>query len=238
MGKVTYHTAVVPFGTDRMQCLNNKITAAFMITESASPHQMRCPQPIGLGIPDLATRTAQQRIKLALTAIHSRGLEGQTLRWCLRMVQGATGRFPWESTSFWIPPIVNGFVEAVTQSLQEVGLLIRTSSPLFPQTDGEPDAGSYELGISLEAPIAQRIRLVQHMANGHRVSKASLENLQRHRAALTLRGLGDHLLNTPRRPLVARSRKPLWTTCLSSKDAKPLELYTSISDGTGNKVPQ
>ncbi len=71
MGKVTYHTAVVPFGTDRTQCLNNKITAAFMITESASPHQMRCPQPIGLGIPDLVTRTAQQRIKLALTAIRA-----------------------------------------------------------------------------------------------------------------------------------------------------------------------
>ena len=179
MGKVTYHTAVVPFGTDRMQCLNNKITAAFMITESASPHQMRCPQPIGLGIPDLATRTAQQRIKLAMTAIHSKGLEGQSLRWCLRMVQGATGRFPWEATSFWVPPAVNGFVEAVTQSLQEVDLLIRTSSSLFPQSDGEPDAGSYELGISLEAPIAQRIRLVQHMANGRRVSKATLENLQR-----------------------------------------------------------
>ena len=90
MGKVTYHTAVVPFGSDRMQCLNNKITAAFMITESASPHQMRCPQPIGLGIPDLATRTAQQRINLAITALHSRGMEGQALRWCLRTVQGAT----------------------------------------------------------------------------------------------------------------------------------------------------
>ena len=236
MGKVTYHTAVVPFGTDRMQCLNNKITAAFMITESTSPHQMRCPQPIGLGIPDLATRTAQQRINLALTAIHSRGLEGQSLRWCLRMVQGATGRFPWESASFWVPPMVNGFVEAVTQSLQEVDLIIRTSSSLFPHTDGEPDAGSYELGISLAASIAQRTRLVQHMANGHKVSKASLENLQRQRAALTLRGLGGHLLDEPRRPLVARSRSPLWTTCLSSKVAKPLDVYTSISDGTGNKV--
>ncbi len=77
---------------------------------------------------------------------------------------------------------------------------------------------------------------MQHMANGHRVSKASLENLQRQRPTLKLRGLGDQLLDAPRRPLVARSRKPLWTTCLSPKDAKPLDLYTSISDGTGNKV--
>ncbi len=77
---------------------------------------------------------------------------------------------------------------------------------------------------------------MQHMANGRRVSKASLEILQRQRATLRLSGLGDHLLAEPRRPLVARSRKPLWTTCLSPRDAKPLDLYTSISDGTGNKV--
>ena len=236
MGKVTYHTAVVPFGSDRMQCLNNKITAAFMITESASPHQMRCPQPIGLGIPDLATRTAQQRINLAITALHSRGMEGQALRWCLRTVQGATGRFPWEAAAFWVPPAVNGFVEAVTQSLQEVDLLIRTSSSLFPQKDGEPDEGSYELGISLDAPVAQRIRLVQHMANGHRVSKATLENLERQRTTLTLRGLEKHLLEVPRRPLAARSRHPLWTTRQSLHPAATLAQYTSISDGTGNKV--
>ena len=236
MGKVTYHTAVVPFGSDRMQCLNNKITAAFMITESASPHQMRCPQPIGLGIPDLATRTAQQRINLAITALHSRGMEGQALRWCLRTVQGATGRFPWEAAAFWVPPAVNGFVGAVTQSLQEVDLLIRTSSSLFPQKDGEPDEGSYELGISLDAPVAQRIRLVQHMANGHRVSKATLENLERQRTTLALRGLEKHLLEVPRRPLAARSRHPLWTTRQSLHPAATLAQYTSISDGTGNKV--
>ena len=242
MGKVTYHTAVVPFGTDRMQCLNNKITAAFMITESASPHQMRCPQPMGLGIPDLATRTAQQRINLALTALHSQGMEGQALRWCLRMVQGATKRFPWEAAAFWVPPAVNGFVEAVTQSLQEVDLLIRTSSLLFPQADGEPDAGSLELGISLEAPVAQRVRVVQHMANGHVVSKATLENLQRQRPTLARRGLATHLLDKPRRPLVARSRHPLWTTRLALDGLEQpirsvaLEQYTSVSDGTGNKV--
>jgi len=236
MGKVTYHTAVVPFGVDRMQCLNNKITAAFMITESASPHQMRCPQPIGLGIPDLATRTAQQRINLAIAALHSRGMEGQALRWCLRTVQGVTGRFPWEAAAFWVSPAVNGFVEAVTQSLQEVDLLIRTSSSLFPQKDGEPDEDSYELGISLDAPVAQRIRLVQHMANGHRVSKATLENLERQRTTLALRGLERHLLEVPRRPLVARSRHPLWTTRQSLVPAVTLAQHTSISDGTGNKV--
>jgi hypothetical protein len=33
-GLVTYHTAVVPFGPAIMACLNDKITAAFRITES------------------------------------------------------------------------------------------------------------------------------------------------------------------------------------------------------------
>jgi hypothetical protein len=38
-GLVTYHTAVVPFGPAIIARLNDKITAAFRITESASPHQ-------------------------------------------------------------------------------------------------------------------------------------------------------------------------------------------------------
>jgi hypothetical protein len=105
-----------------MASLNDKITAAFKITESASPHQMRCPQAMGLGIPDLVTRTAQQRINLALRVFHSNNMEGQALRWCLRVEQGTRSRFPWEMTSFWVPPGVNGFVEAVAHSLQALGV--------------------------------------------------------------------------------------------------------------------
>jgi hypothetical protein len=74
---VTYHTAVVPFGPDIMASLNDRITAAFKITESASPHQMRCEFPIGLNIPDLLTRTAQQRINLALGALTPITLKGK-----------------------------------------------------------------------------------------------------------------------------------------------------------------
>jgi hypothetical protein len=37
-GLVTYHTAVVPFGPAIIASLNDKITTAFRITESASPH--------------------------------------------------------------------------------------------------------------------------------------------------------------------------------------------------------
>jgi hypothetical protein len=71
LGLVSYHVTVVPFSPDRMATLNNKITEAFKITAAASPHQMRCPQPIGLGIPDMTLRAAQTRIQLALTTLQA-----------------------------------------------------------------------------------------------------------------------------------------------------------------------
>ena len=48
-----------------------------------------------------------------------------------------------------MPPKVNGFVEAVSQSLQAVGLLIRTMSPLFAFDSRAGPDDSYELGSSV-----------------------------------------------------------------------------------------
>ena len=235
MGMVTYHTAVVPFGPDIMASLNDRITAAFKITESASLHQMRCDFPIGLNIPDLITRTAQQRINLALGALHSNNIEGQALRWCLRAVQGKS-RFPWEATSFWVPKRVSGFIEAVSSSLQAVGLIIRTMSPLF-AVDGSlaPDV-SYELGISLAAPVAHRWQIVHHMYDRRRVSKPTLATLLRQRSALEASGLAKYLLTTHRQPLVELSKQPLWTRETPPQSIPDLPPFTSISDGTGNGV--
>ena len=234
-GLVTYHTAVVPFGPEVIASLNDKITAAFRITESASPHQMRCPQPIGLGIPDLVTRTAQQCINLALGALHSNNMEGQALRWCLRTIQGRS-RFPWEATSFWVPPKVNGFVEAVSHSLQAVGLLIRTMSPLFPSDNGTNPDDSYELGINLSAPVAHRRRIAHHMHDRSRVSKPTLDNLRKQRSVLTTSGLAQHLLDTQRQPLVRLSRQSLWTCEVLEQPVPELSPFVSISDGTGNRA--
>ncbi len=233
MGMISYHTAVVPFSPDVMASLNDKITMAFRITESASPHQMRCPQPMGLGIPDLATRTAKLRINLALGTLHSNNMEGQALRWCLRSVQGRS-RFPWEASSFWVPPKINGFVEAVSQSLQMVGLLIRTMSPLFTFDNSTGSDVSDELGISLLASPAHRRRLVYHMHDRSKVSQPSLDVLRRQRPALQSSGLAQHLLDPHRRPLVQLSRQPLWTTASMQQPATELEPFASISDGTGN----
>jgi hypothetical protein len=129
MGLVSYHATIVPFSPDRMATLNNKITEALKITAEASPHHMRCPQPVGLGIPDMTLRAAQTRIQLALTTLHSSNMEGQALRWCLRVIQlrSAAGCFPWEDATFWHPPAVQGFAEAVSQSLQQV--VLRRSPP-------------------------------------------------------------------------------------------------------------
>ena len=233
MGMISYHTAVVPFSPDIMASLNDKITMAFRITESASPHQMRCPQPMGLNIPDLVTRAAKLRLDLALGALHSNNMEGQALRWCLRLVQGRS-RFPWEATSFWVPPKVNGFVEAVSQSLQAVGLLIRTMSPLFAFDSRTGPDSSYELGISLLASPAHRMRLVYHMHDRSRVSQPSLNTLRRQRPTLQSSGLAQHLLEPHRQPLVQLSRQPLWTTASLEQPATELDPFTSISDGTGN----
>jgi hypothetical protein len=190
---------------------------------------------MGLNIPDLVTRTAQQRINLALGALHSQNLEGQALRWCLRVVQGRS-RFPWEATSFWVPPKVNGFVEAVSQSLQVVGLLIRTMSPLFSvDSNAGPDV-SYELGISLSASPAHRMRLVHHMHDRSRVSKPSLDTLYGQRRALQSSGLAQHLSEPHRQPLVELSRQPLWTKSSLPQPVPTLPPFTSISDGTGGRA--
>ncbi len=237
LGLVTYHTAVVPFGPAVIACLNDKITAAFRISESASPHQMRCPPPVGLGIPDLVTRTvtAQQRINLALGALHSNNMDGQALRWCLRAVQGRS-RFPWETTSFWVPPKVNGFVEAVSNSLQAVGLVIRTLSPLFAVEEHSGVETSYELGINLAAPVAHRMRLAYHMHDRSRVSAPTFDILGKQRSALTASGLAQHVLDSPRNGLAPLSRHPLWSSEPSQQTVPELEPFTSISDGTGNRA--
>ena len=237
LGLVSYHVTVVPFSPDRMATLNNKITEAFKVTAAASPHQMRCPQPIGLGIPDMTLRAAQTRIQLALTTLHSNNMEGHALRWCLRAIQlrSASGCFPWEDTTFWCPPAVQGFVEAVSQSLQQVDLRIRTVSSLFRPCRASPTP-TFEQGVRLETPLWMRRLIQQYMHNRKLSSGTSLHHLDCHRRALSSLGAGPYLLDVPRGELPPLTRTELWTDKVVPRSAVQLPANVSISDGTGNGV--
>ena len=164
-------------------------------------------------------------------------MEGQALRWCLRAIQlrSAPGCFPWEDTTFWCPPAVQGFVEAVSQSLQQVDLRIRTVSPLF-QPLRASSGPTFEQGVSLETPLWMRRLVQQFMHNRKLSSGTSLQHLEWHRRELESRGAGPYLLDTPRGELPALTRTELWTDKVVPRSAVQLPANVSISDGTGNGV--
>ena len=155
VGLMNYHMGVVPFSRAHSTILNNKVTMALKNTKAASPHQLRCEQPIGVAAPDLSLSAAQIKIQLALNIVHSNDQEGQALRWCLRSVKlhSKSRAFPWENVFLWQSAKKPGFVDAVAQSLHQIGLCIRTDSALFRRDDPSQCLPlSFEQRRSLRAP--------------------------------------------------------------------------------------
>jgi hypothetical protein len=239
VGLTNYHMGVVPFSRAQSTILNNKVTMALKNTKAASPQQLRCKQPIGVAAPDLSLSAAQIKVQLALNILHSNDQEGQALRWCLRAVQihSKSRAFPWEDVFLWQSAKQPGFIDAVAQSLQQVGLCIRTDSALFKVNEPSQSLPpSFEQGIDIAAPVAAREAIAQYMNNKRLVSDRSFGGLRRHAAELVKRGLGQHVLTAPRPGLTPISRTPLWESITVDTTETQLAEYTSISDGTGNGV--
>ncbi len=238
-GLTDYHSGVVPFTREQMAHINNKVTMALKgAPKTSSPHQIQCARPIGLGGPDLTLSAGQVRVQLALKVLHSDDQEGQVLRACLGTVQrySRERRFPWASVFTCPAGTTRGFVEAVSDTLQLASLCIRTVSDLFPEPAGgdATGGGSYELGLSIDTPIAARTAIAQHL--NVKGSDKSLASLAWHRASLTARGYGQHLLTTPRPGMTAITRTPLWESIEVDATRNDLPEYTAVSDGTGNGV--
>jgi hypothetical protein len=239
VGLTNYHMGVVPFSRAQSTVLNNKVTMALKNTAAASPQQLRCQPPIGISAPDLSLSAAQIKVQLALNILHSNDQEGQALRWCLRSVQlhSNSRAFPWEDVFLWQSAKKPGFVDAVAQSLQQIGLCIRTDSALFEvEESSQCPSLSFERGIDVAAPVADREAIAQYMNNKRLVSDRSFEGLRRHAAELEKRGLGQHVLTVPRPGLTPLSRTPLWESLIVDTTETQLAEYTTISDGTGNGV--
>ena len=127
MGILNYYLPPVPYSVAQLASINNLVTNAFRTSAEASAHHLRLPQPFGCDVPDVELQTAKLRIQLALRVLHSRDMEGQTLRWCLGVIQRTRKLpdFPW-STLYTPPPgQPSSFADAVTTSLQHVHLWFR-----------------------------------------------------------------------------------------------------------------
>jgi hypothetical protein len=160
MGILNYYLPPVPYSVAQLATINNLVTNAFRISQEASVHHLRLPQPMGCNVPDVELQTAKLRIQLALRMLHSRDMEGQFLRWCLGVIQRVRKLpdFPWSTLRSPPPGQPSSFVDGVTTSLQHARLCIRTDSPMYPcgATMLEPH---WERGLRADTPAWAREEL-------------------------------------------------------------------------------
>ena len=231
MGLVNYHTAVVPFTTQQMAWLNNKICEALKLCAAASPHLLRCAAPLGLSIPDVELAAGQQRVNLAMRILHSDRLEGQTLRWCLRAAQDARklSSFLWSDLHLHRPLRHSSFIDAVAQSLQQTGLRIRTDLSLFHPTVARQL--SWQDFLEANTPPWASDLVTKHLPQ-----LASEMSLARKRMQPVFADVRDYIRTTPRDDSVSWSRTELWSEFETPFDSPTLPHGISISDGTGDKA--
>ena len=205
MGLVNYHTAVVPFSTQQLAWLNNKICDALKPVAAASPHHLRCSAPLGLNIPDVELAAAQLRLNLAMRVLHSDRLEGQTLRWCLRAAQDSRKlpSFLWSDLHLHRPTHSSSFIDAVAQSLQQTGLRIRTDLSLFPSASARPL--NWPDFLEAHTPPWASDLVAKHMPD-----LASESRLAQTRLRPIFADVCEYIRATPRDELLDWSHTELW----------------------------
>ena len=234
MGILNYYLPPVPYSVAQLDTINNLVTNAFRTSAATSTRQLRLPQPLGCNVPDVELQTAELRIQLALRMLHSRDMEGQTLRWCLGVIQRTRKLpdFPWSTLRTPPPGQPSSFVDAVTTSLQHVHLCIRTDSPMYPC--GTTMLGfHWERGLRTDTPAWAREELAGLLRN---FPSATYQDLLYRRNWPKFRDLQHHFTDTPISDLPEFTRSPLWRSKELPFQTDPLPRFTAISDGTGDGV--
>ena len=190
-------------------------------------------QPIGYNVPDVELQTATIRIQLGLRMLHARDMEGQTLRWCLRAIQESRQQpdFPWSTLRTPPPDARSSFADAVTTSLQQVHLCIRTDSTLYP--DRPSQECHWERGLIHTTPAWAREALALLL---RRLQHPTCADLQHRRNWPKFRDLQRFFADTPSPDLPPITRIPLWRHFTTPFGGPPVPSYAAISDGTGDGV--
>ena len=233
MGIINYYAPPVPYSSTQLATINNLVSNAFRIGPANSVHQARMPQPIGYNVPDVELQTATIRIQLGLRMLHARDMEGQTLRWCLRAIQESRHLpdFPWSTLRTPPPGARSSFADAVTTSLQQVHLCIRTDSTLYP--DRPSQECYWEQGLIHTTPAWVREALALLLRH---VQCPTWEDLQHRRNWPKFRDLQRFFADAPPPDLPPITRIPLWRHFTTPFEGPPVPGYAAISDGTGDGV--
>jgi hypothetical protein len=164
--------------------------------------------------------------------LHSRDMEGQSLRWRLGVLQRVRNLpdFPWSILRTPPPGQPSSFVDGVTTSLQHARLCIRTDSTMYPcgATMLDPH---WERGLRADTPAWAREELACLL---RKFPNATHKDLLRRKNWPRFQDLQRLFTDTPMPEHPGEfTRSPLWKSTAVPFQAAPLPRFTAISDGTG-----